>query len=106
VHVALDLLIDGENGIWHLANQGSASWSQLACMAAEAARLDTRLVLPAPGAALGQRAKRPSFSALGSARGQIMPTLESGLERYMFEAVSETAGALRVADQPVEESAT
>ncbi|MBC7435632.1 MAG: SDR family oxidoreductase, partial [Bdellovibrionales bacterium] len=90
VHVALDLLIDGENGIWHLANQGSASWSQLACMAAEAARLDTRLVLPVPGAALGQRAKRPSFSALGSARGQIMPTLESGLERYMFEAVSET----------------
>ena len=88
VHGALDLLIDGECGIWHLVNQGAASWFQLACMAAEAARLDTGLVQAVPGVKLGQRAVRPSFSVLGSRRGQLMPTLHSGLQRYMADVVS------------------
>ena len=26
-HAALDLLIDGEGGLWHLANQGAVSWA-------------------------------------------------------------------------------
>jgi dTDP-4-dehydrorhamnose reductase len=86
VHAALDLLVDGESGIWHLANRGAVSWSHLACMAAEAARLDTRLVDGVPGAALGQVARRPRFSALGSAQGLLMPTLEDGLARYLAEA--------------------
>jgi len=30
VNVALDLLIDGTDGIWHLANEGDISWSELA----------------------------------------------------------------------------
>jgi dTDP-4-dehydrorhamnose reductase len=85
VHAALDLLIDGEHGIWHLANQGAVSWSELASMAAEAARLDARLVRPLPGAALNQRAIRPRFSALHSERGLLMPSLEDGLERYLTE---------------------
>ena len=89
VHSALDLLVDGEYGIWHLANRGSASWSGLAFMAADAAKLDARLIRPLPGAALGQRAARPRFSVLGSERGDLMPTLQSGLERYMAEAVKE-----------------
>ena len=102
VHSALDLLIDGERGIWHLANHGSASWSQLACMAAEAARLDVRLVQPVPGATLGQRALRPHFSVLGSARGQLMPTLQNGLDRYMAEVVSERFEISRDASHAME----
>ena len=89
VHSALDLLVDSECGIWHLANRGSTSWSGLAYMAAEAASVDSRLIRPVPGAALGQRAARPRFSALCSARGQLMPTLQSGLERFMTEVVSD-----------------
>ncbi|MBG9387624.1 family 1 glycosylhydrolase [Caenimonas aquaedulcis] len=85
VHAALDLLIDGEHGIWHLANRGRATWSELACKAAEAARLDTGLVLPVPAATLGQRAPRPRFSALASERGLVMPTLDEGLVRYLAE---------------------
>jgi dTDP-4-dehydrorhamnose reductase len=85
VHAALDLLVDGECGIWHLANRGAVSWSQLACMAAEAARLDSGLVLPVPSSALGLRAPRPGFSALGSERGLLMPSLEDGLARYLAE---------------------
>jgi dTDP-4-dehydrorhamnose reductase len=30
VNVSLDLLIDGEEGIWHLANAGEISWKALA----------------------------------------------------------------------------
>jgi dTDP-4-dehydrorhamnose reductase len=92
VHGSLDLLIDGECGIWHLANRGAVSWSGLACMVAEAAGLDSALVQPLPGAALGWIAKRPRFSALASERGIVMPTLEHGLARYLEES---GAGAAR-----------
>jgi dTDP-4-dehydrorhamnose reductase len=91
VQAALDLLVDGETGIWHLANRGAVSWSTLASMAAEAARLDTRLVQPVPGDSLGQIARRPRFSALGSERGVLMPKLEDGLLRYLSEASESSA---------------
>ena len=87
VGAALDLLVDGESGIWHLANRGSASWAGLACMAAEAAGLDTRLVRAVPGASLGQLAPRPRNCSLASERGLVMPTLDEGLSRYLQETV-------------------
>jgi dTDP-4-dehydrorhamnose reductase len=91
VNRALDLLIDGESGIWHLANRGAVSWSELACLAAEAARLDSGLVQAVPGASLGWIAPRPRFSALGSERGLVMPTLEDGVQRYLGEAAAAAA---------------
>ena len=46
VHATLDLLLDGESGIWHLTNQGAISWHELAREAAAAASLDkTRIRL-------------------------------------------------------------
>jgi dTDP-4-dehydrorhamnose reductase len=90
VQACLDLLVDSESGIWHLANRGAVTWAELARMAAEAAQLDTALIQPVPGATLGQCALRPRYSALGSERGMIMPTLEDALLRYL-EATSETA---------------
>lgn len=89
VHGALDLLIDEEAGIWHLTNRGAVSWAELACMAAEAAQLDTRLVQPLPAAALGQVARRPRYSALGSERGLLMPRLDDGLQRYLGECAAQ-----------------
>jgi dTDP-4-dehydrorhamnose reductase len=86
VHASLDLLVDGERGIWHLANRGAVSWYQFACMAAEAAGLDTGLVRSVPGAALGQAAPRPGHVPLTSERGLLMPTLEHGLARYLEAA--------------------
>ena len=85
VNASLDLLIDGEQGLWHLANRGTISWSGFAQMAAESARLDAGLVRGLPSAAMGQVARRPRFSALGSERGILMPTLEDGLKRYLIE---------------------
>jgi len=83
VDLSLDLLIDGEHGLWHLANQGAVSWARFAQMAAEAAGLPTAGVAGCAGAELQQRAARPSFSALGSAKGSLMPSLDRALERYV-----------------------
>ncbi len=83
VQAALDLLIDGESGLWHLANDGAVSWAEFACRAAEAAGLQRAGVRAQPAAELRQRAPRPSFSALGSAKGRLMPTLDAAIERYV-----------------------
>jgi dTDP-4-dehydrorhamnose reductase len=85
VTATLDLLVDGESGVWHLANQGSVSWAQLAVLAAEAASLDAALVEPVPALALGQPAARPRQVTLGSERGLVMPRLDDALSRYFSE---------------------
>jgi dTDP-4-dehydrorhamnose reductase len=87
VMAALDLLVDGECGVWHLANRGAVSWAQLAAMAAEAARLPTSLVEPVDTESLGQAAPRPPWSALDSARGHVMPALDDALARYFDDLV-------------------
>ncbi|MDB5941767.1 MAG: putative b-glycosidase, Glycoside Hydrolase Family 1 [Ramlibacter sp.] len=91
VSASLDLLIDGESGLWHLANRGAVSWAELARMAAEVAGLDAGLVSPLPAVSLGQIAPRPAYSALGSERGVLMPSLEDGLVRYLGDC-SELGG--------------
>jgi dTDP-4-dehydrorhamnose reductase len=88
---SLDLLIDGESGIWHLTNQGCASWSDLAVMVARRCGLDTRLIDAVEGRDLGQMARRPQRVVMHSERGTIMPTLDDALARYLIERV---AGAL------------
>jgi dTDP-4-dehydrorhamnose reductase len=83
VHACLDLLIDGERGIWHLANPGGVTWAELARAAAEAAGLDPSGVIGHPTHRLGQTARRPRYSVLGSKRGVLLPPLENALARYL-----------------------
>ncbi|HEV7873589.1 MAG TPA: sugar nucleotide-binding protein, partial [Enterovirga sp.] len=64
VHVALDLLIDGERGFWHLPNSGQASWAELAMMLAERAGLPPRPRVSATGSEM-------RISALRSRRGAL-----------------------------------
>ena len=85
VHATLDLLVDGENGLWHLANRGAITWATLACMAAEAFDMDRSLIDAVPAAAIEQRAARPAFCALDSERGSPMPTIDQGLEHYVHD---------------------
>jgi dTDP-4-dehydrorhamnose reductase len=85
VHASLDLLIDGENGIWHLANKGTVSWAALAQLAANMAGITSGTVEARPSYTLGFTAPRPHYSALGSERGQLLPSLEDALERYLQE---------------------
>lgn len=100
VRASLDLLIDGERGLWHLANRGAVSWARLARMAAEVAGLDGRLVQDLPSVSLGQIAQRPRYSALGSARGVLMPSLEDGLTRYLDDC-DDLGGKWPLPDQDV-----
>jgi dTDP-4-dehydrorhamnose reductase len=82
VEHTLNLLIDGQRGIWHLANVGEITWADFARSLANALRLDERLVQAVPAAAFGWAAARPTYGALGSARGALMPTLDSAIVHY------------------------
>jgi dTDP-4-dehydrorhamnose reductase len=78
----LDLLIDGESGVWHLANQGAMSWADFARAGATAAGLNRALVVSTPLTNLGLRASRPAYSALRSTRGVVLPSIEDAIARY------------------------
>jgi dTDP-4-dehydrorhamnose reductase len=93
VNVCLDLLIDGERGIWHLANAGDVSWAELALRAAELAGIDARTLKPCANAELRLRAPRPTHAVLGSARARLMPTLDDALRRCV-EASAERLAEL------------
>jgi dTDP-4-dehydrorhamnose reductase len=84
-NAVLDLLLDGEEGVWHLANDAAVSWYELARRtAALTGRPDAAELIQATTAqALGWRARRPAFSALGSARGQMLGSLDEALQRCL-----------------------
>jgi dTDP-4-dehydrorhamnose reductase len=89
VNASLDLLIDGEGGIWHLANSGALTWAELARQAAEMVGLDARRVRGCPARALdGATARRPVYSVLGSERGALLPALDESLLRYVNECTA------------------
>ena len=92
VHTSLDLLIDREWGLWHLANQGGLTWADLARRVARLAGVDPSRVEGRPTASLGLIARRPLYSVLGSERGLLLPTLEDALGRYLRECEVEWGG--------------
>jgi dTDP-4-dehydrorhamnose reductase len=92
VHATLDLLLDGEQGVWHLANEGAVTWLEFARMAAAAAGRPGDLIEPIETARYWGPAARPAYSALASSRGRIMPPLGEGLTEFA-RAVHDTTGA-------------
>ncbi|HVE49431.1 MAG TPA: family 1 glycosylhydrolase [Casimicrobiaceae bacterium] len=105
VNVALDLLVDGCAGIWHLSNGEPLSWADLALRAADVAGVDAASLVRCKSAELSLRAPRPRYSALASVRAPSMPSLTSALERYA--AARSAAGAWRPTDlqrEPAEAS--
>jgi dTDP-4-dehydrorhamnose reductase len=93
VHATLDLLIDGESGTWHLANQGGVSWYQLAFTAAKRAGLDTKHLMRSRGPA--------STTVLSSERGVLLPPLENALRRMLNEISASNEAPEPVAGRPV-----
>ena len=85
VHASLDLLIDEERGIWHLANPGAVTWAELARLAANLAALDASFIEARPTRDLNLAAPRPMYSVLSSERGWLLPPLENALSRYLHE---------------------
>lgn len=76
-HATLDLLIDGEAGIWHLANPGQVSWFEFARRLAEGAGYDPRQVKP-----LGA-STQPALTALASSRGTMLRPFAQALDDYL-----------------------
>jgi dTDP-4-dehydrorhamnose reductase len=85
VDVSLDLLIDRESGLWHLANQGAVTWAELARLAAAKAGMDPSLIRGCSLRDLGLAARRPRYSALQSRRALLMPSFAHALARYIQE---------------------
>ncbi len=83
VHTCLDLLIDGERGIWHLANTGCVTWFEFARRAADCARVSPLTLRASASADLGYAAARPAATPLSSERGWPMPSLDDALARYL-----------------------
>ena len=83
VDATLDLLIDGERGVWHLAGPDAVTWAELAREAARRAGTDPAAVVGRPAAAFGWTAARPAYAALASDRGPMLPPLADGLDRYL-----------------------
>jgi dTDP-4-dehydrorhamnose reductase len=86
VDASLDLLIDGERGIWHLANGGVTTWLEFGRHVAELAGLDSFKVVPRHLSELELPAPRPRFSALRSERGTILRSLDHALASYLGES--------------------
>jgi dTDP-4-dehydrorhamnose reductase len=82
VDAVLDLLIDGETGLRHLANEGALSWAAFARAVAGELGLDQELVQGVPAARFGWRAARPAFAPLATEKGSVMPSFESALGRF------------------------
>jgi dTDP-4-dehydrorhamnose reductase len=82
VNATLDLLMDGESGLWHLANGGTATWFDFACEAAEACGERVDLIDRVSASDLGWPAARPSYSALASVRGEVMRPRDQALAAF------------------------
>jgi dTDP-4-dehydrorhamnose reductase len=78
VHATLDLLIDGETGIWHLTNREILSRYELAARVAKLAGIS------ATGIARGS-SRTQIVAALESERGWPMPGLDNALSRFLSD---------------------
>ena len=87
-HAALDLLVDGETGLWHLANDGEVSWYDFARRVAEGAGFD-------PGLVVAEDGPEDLSTALTSRHGMMLRSFDSALEDFLrsVEIEEETAVA-------------
>jgi len=107
VDATLDLLIDGETGLWHLANSGPLSWAAFGCMIANAVghdvgRVSARSWQDPAWRDRGWIAERPAYCGLTSAKARVMPSLSDAVDRYA--ATLRAAGALLDNDIVIEPS--
>jgi dTDP-4-dehydrorhamnose reductase len=92
VNAALDLLIDGEQGVWHLANADAASWFDLVVRGAGIAGIGCTRLREAPTEADNGH---PSYTPLGSERGPLLGPLDEALADYVRETSLDQTVAAR-----------
>ena len=82
VNTALNLLLDGESGIWNLANGGELTWADFAKEIAVMGSCNYKLINRVSLEDMAYKAKRPIYSVLKSEHGSILPSLDNALERF------------------------
>lgn len=87
VNKALDLLIDQEEGIWHLTNDGTLTWSDFAKIIAEKGRYNIKNVVCCCQREIDWKATRPAYSVLESNKGVKLPSLEHAIDRFFNEKI-------------------
>ena len=105
VNAVLDLAIDGASGTWHLVSSEGLTWHELGTLIATSAKLDTATVVPAPASRMEWTAERPAFSALTSARANLLPGFESCLQRFIAEVPASALVGTRCATSQEEHGA-
>jgi len=88
VNACLDLLVDGESGIWHLTNNGEITWAELAITIAEKASLNPNKIICMNADLMNWIAPRPKYSVLKSINGNLLPSLNSALNRYLEDRLT------------------
>ena len=90
IHACLDLLLDQESGMWHLAGQGEQSWLELTRELAartghdpDAVRVHRR--------GCRRLAPRPVYRALSSIKGISLPGAMHSLDRYLHDCLHHSA---------------
>jgi dTDP-4-dehydrorhamnose reductase len=92
VEAALDLLVDGEEGLWHLTNGEAVSWAEFGKRIAAAAGYDPELINPVPAPLPGWRAPRPVSVGLATQRGVSLGPLNAAIERFVAERAAVEMG--------------
>ncbi|MGI0484037.1 sugar nucleotide-binding protein [Pantanalinema rosaneae CENA516] len=87
VNATLDLLIDGERGIWHLANNGAISWAELARQVAMLAGFCASRIAARSTQQMNWVAPRPAYGVLSSERGMLLPTLDRAIHTYLRDRI-------------------
>jgi dTDP-4-dehydrorhamnose reductase len=85
VNASLDLLVDNENSIWHLSNQGSISWHELAIQVASRSGFNESSLIATKSHYMKWKAARPLYTVLQSTKGANLPSLENAIDRFMNE---------------------
>ena len=85
IHACLDLLIDSEGGVWHLANAGAMDWEEFVRRVGDGPRTErfTRAALSEPSPT--RRTRRAIRRTLTSERGLLLPPLDDAINRYTHE---------------------
>jgi dTDP-4-dehydrorhamnose reductase len=87
VNAALDLLLDGESGVWHLANSGETTCLEFIKRAAQICGISTTNLRASIVSQFNVKTECPMYTALGSERGVLLPSLEVALEQFRDEFV-------------------
>lgn len=83
-HRSLDLLLDEETGIFHIANDAVVSWKEWAQHIALATGYDAKGSNGFTTQQQNQTPKQPTNTALRSEKGIHLPSLDHALERYLL----------------------